>query len=458
MTRTAERADRELMRTRTHDLERQRRHVFKIDTQTPHLWRKISREAHVARAPLTEEMRTDIIVIGGGLTGLSTALALAERGRSAVVLEAGEIGSGASGRNNGFAIPQHTKASPDEIDELFGAEKGRQYNAMVAAAADNVFRLVRKHRIQCDPVDRGWIHSAHNDSALGRVRQIFEQWASRGADVQWLDRETLSEKLGSDRYRGGWLAPRAGHINPYAFCQGMARAAEMQGVSVFENSTVEAIERKGSTWSVRTGRTRVVADHVVIATDALTTAIWPDIQKSLIPIQVYIATTRPLPADQRARVLRDNVITSDTRRDLRSWRFSPDGRLVTGGTHTLWRSAERRGLQAASKRFQYTFPQLGEWNEAEEYWEGVFALVPNSVPRVMLLAQGLIFAGIYSGRGVALAASLGEQIGRWLTDEIGQEDLPIPVTAQQSIFAHAAAVQVARRIHPYHRFRDELGP
>lgn len=427
--------------------------MFEIDWRRPHLWRKTSKEPHIDRPALSGDAEADVAVVGGGFTGLSSALALAELGLRTVLLEGNEIGSAASGRNNGLLVPHHSKAAPSEIVETYGRVIGERYNAMVAGAARAGFELMERHGIRCDAVRRGWIQPAHSPQALARVRKFHDEWQAFGCAVEWLDAAAVTERVGS-RYLGGWQATEGGHVNPYALAQGLAAAVERAGATVHENAKVEKAERDGAGWRLSTAGGSVRAKQVLLATNALTGAFWPKLSQALIPLQVFQAATEPVPEELRREILRDNPAVSDTRRDIRAFHYDVDFRIATGGTHTVWHRAEQRGLAKASRMLAEAFPQLGPAPKVMEYWEGVFAVVPDRKPRLMRLAPGVVFAGVYSGRGVALALSLGQRIGAWLAGNATDAEMPLPVTDLRRVFAHPVAVQVARRIHPLHRVQD----
>ena len=428
--------------------------MFEIDWRTPHLWAQISKEPVRARPALTGEHHADVAIIGGGYTGLSTALSLAEAGLRTIVIEANAIGSAASGRNNGLVIPHHSKGSPTEIRSALGPVHGPRYNDLVRDAARDAFTLIRERQIRCDAVDRGWIQPAHSPEALARVRTVFEQWRAEGAAVEWLDPDAVGERVGS-RYLGGWQASNGGHVNPFALAQGLARAAEAAGARIVEGSRVTTLRRDERIWRLGTADGSVEAEQVFLATNALTDKIWPGLAQTLIPVQIYQAATAPVPDDLRRRILAANPAVSDTRRDLRAFHYDADGRIVTGGTLMTWRGRPRLRAEAAVRRMlAQAFPLLGPEPVIEHYWEGVFAAVPDRLPRLMRLAPGLTFGGVYSGRGVAASLSLGRRIGAWLAERSTDDAMPLPVTDLRRVPFHPVAVQVARRIHSLHRWQD----
>jgi len=175
-------------------------------------------------ARLSAELRAQVTIIGGGYTGLSTALHLGEAGRDAVVLEAADVGERASGLNGGQVIPG-VKYDPDTLEEMFGTELGGRLVETVASGPDLVFELIRKYEIACDAVRMGWIQPATSEAALGGLRSRVEQWHRRGAAVSMLTREETARLTGSSRYCGGWIDRRGGTVQPLSYVRGLAFAA-----------------------------------------------------------------------------------------------------------------------------------------------------------------------------------------------------------------------------------------
>lgn len=428
---------------------------MKVDTTRPHHWRQISKEPTLIAPPLEGDEQADFAVVGGGYTGLSTALSLASAGRSVVVLEADYVGAGASGRNNGMVVPHHSRNTPGEIEAMLGPRFGPRYNAMVAGAAAETFSLIERHEIACDPVQNGWMQPAHSAAALARARTVHDDWRAFGAKVEWIDRDSMARKMGSPGYLGGWKATSGGHINPFGYVTGLGRAAQAAGARIHQDTPVIAIERDGNRWSVKTRTGVVRAEKILIATNGLTGNFWPRLAQAFIPVKIYQVATRSLHPDMRETILPGNEAASDTRKDIWAFHYDANGGLVSGGTRSIWHRAEERGKAAVGRMLHKSFPGLGEF-EFASYWEGIIAVVPDRLPRVMRLDDGVIFVGAYSGRGVALSTVLGGLIGRWMNETVSESDLPTPVTELKRVLGHRVGVTVARFIHPVHRVLDAL--
>jgi glycine/D-amino acid oxidase-like deaminating enzyme len=429
--------------------------MFEVDWKAPHLWRKTVAPHHAASA-VSGDLTTDVLVVGGGFTGLAAALGARDSGVDVILLEGNEIGSAASGRNNGLVISHHSKASPKEFETIYGPAYGERYNRMVADSAGVAFGLMQRFGIDAHQVQKGWLQPAHNEATLARARTFYEEWKAFGADVSWMDREEVSERIGSP-YLGGWMVHNSGHINPFAMTIGLAGALEREGVKIFENSRATRLEKVEGGWRVHTVSGSVTAPEVVLATNALTNDIWPGLKRTLIPIKVFQAATEPLDEALRAQILVGNPAVSDMRADMRYFHYDCDNRLVSGATHTFWINETDRGRAKVARMLGKAFKAFGGEPKVLEYWKGTFAVVPDRRPRLYRLAPGLVFGGVYSGRGVALAMSLGQEIGRWAAGRRTDAQMSLPVTAMKRVPFHPIAVQVANRMHPWNRIKDARG-
>jgi len=425
--------------------------MFEVDWKTPHLWRKTS-NARQASPALRGDVRTDVLVVGGGFTGMAAALGARDSGANVVLLEGNEIGSAASGRNNGLVISHHSKAAPSEFEAAYGKAVGERYNRLVAESAGTAFGLTQRFNIDAHQVQEGWIQPAHTEATLARARRFYEEWQAFGAHVSWLDRAEVTARIGSP-YLGGWMVHNSGHINPFAMTLGLADALEREGVVLHENSRATRIEKVDGGWRVFTASGSVTAPEVVLATNALTGDIWPGLKRTLIPLKVFQAATDPLPEALRAEILVGNPAVSDMRNDLRYFHYDRDNRLVSGGTHTFWFDEADRGRAKVSHLLGKAFPAFRGPPAMVEYWHGTFAVVPDRRPRLYRLAPGLVFGGVYSGRGVALSLALGQEIGRWAAGRRTDSEMPLPVTAMKTIAFHPAAVQLANRMHAWNRLK-----
>jgi len=401
------------------------------------LWSATAEEPAPPAPPLQGAAKADIAIVGGGFTGLSAALHLAEQGVDAMVLEAEEPGFGASGRNGGQLIPG-LKYDPDELIQMFGPERGERLAEIVGGAADFAFGLIERHAIRCAPVRKGWIQGVHAQSKL--------ETAKRRAET--------AELTGTDRYCGGWLDGRGGMIQPLSYARGLAPAPRARGARIHGRSPALRLARDGTRWRVETPSGTVAADRVLIATNGYTGDLWPGLKRSLVPVNSFQVASRPLTDNLRATILPGGQPVSDTRRLLRYFRLDPEGRLLMGGRGASYgddRSALYERLRRAAR---WLFPQLDglEW---EFYWSGKVALTADHMPHIHEPAPGILAALGYNGRGVAMASRMGKLVADHLTGA-PPEALGFPVTRIQPLPFWSLRQPAVSALIGWYRLRDWL--
>ena len=421
----------------------------------PSLWAATAPPGPRTR-PLAGDVTADVVVVGAGYTGLSTALHLAGRGASVVVVEAAVAGWGASGRNNGQVIPTHPRFDPEQFVAMLGPEQGEAYAALVRDSAAYTFDLIRRHGIDCEAEQNGWIQPAHRPGRVALSRRRAEQWSRRGAPVELLDRQQTAAITGSDFWHGGWLNRDGGHVNPLAYARGLAHAAIAAGARLFEESPATALVRDGTRWKVSTPGGSVTADQVVLATNAYSDDLWPGFRQTVIPVRSYQMATRPVGENVRRSILVGNVALSDTQGDLHFFRFDRSGRLVSGGALVVHAGHEARLRRRIGTRLHKVFPQLGPDIGFDYLWHGFVGITADRMPHLHELAPGVVAWVGCQGRGVALASILGREIARWL-DTRSADGLPLPLSPLQPIPAHGFARRIARGMLLLYRWRDGRG-
>ncbi|MGF6692321.1 glycine/D-amino acid oxidase-like deaminating enzyme [Metapseudomonas resinovorans] len=382
---------------------------------------------------LGEDKQVDVAVVGAGYTGLVTALHLAAGGARVCVLDAGEPGWGASGRNGGQVIPG-LKYDPDELQKLFGAARAEALIDVAGRAADEVFDLIRSHAIECDATRKGWIQPAASSAALRTIERRAEQWRRRGVEVELLDKATVAQRIGSPGYLGAWVDPRAGSLQPLSYARGLARAALGKGAEIHGHSRVVKLAREGRGWCLTTAsRFNVRAERVILATNGYTDDLWPGLRQTVIAANSFIVATRPLPLELRQSVLPGGEVCSDARRLLLYFKQDAQGRVLIGGRGPFAEPSGQGDWAHLEGSLTNLFPQLSGV-PIEYRWSGRVALTQDFLPHVHEPESGLSILLGYNGRGVALSTALGRHLAARILG-LGQE-FPFPVTRIRPIPFH----------------------
>ncbi|MCL5424590.1 MAG: FAD-binding oxidoreductase [Gammaproteobacteria bacterium] len=423
-------------------------------TMPPSLWANTAPAGRDYPA-LQGAQRCDVVIIGGGFTGLSAALALAKRGITTALLEAESIGWGASGRNGGQVIPG-LKYDPDELITRFGEERGQRMIALSARNADVVFDLIKHHHIDCDAQQRGWIQPAVTHASLKAIESRAYQWQSRGVDITWLDQQQCAERLGTSEYLGGWLDPRAGGLNPLAYARGLAKAAHESGATLHEHTRVTSLTRAEGRWRVTAeGGGQIQAERVLLCTNGYSDALQPKLANSLIAANSYQIATRPLSKEEGSRILPGGEVVSDARKLLLYFRKDSEGRLLMGGRGSFNDPRKPSDFRHLENAIGKLYPHLSNVEIAFR-WAGRIAITQDSLPHLHEPQPGLNVALGYNGRGVAMGTHLGKRLGEHLGETTLNDALPFPITPIKPIPLHGLQRLYVETVVNYYRARDWL--
>lgn len=392
-----------------------------------------------APAPLTAALEGDVTakvtIVGGGFTGLSAAVHLAEAGIDAVVIEANEIGWGASGRNGGQVNPG-LKWEPDELEAAFGPELGTRMVRLGHGAPDLVFDLIARHGIDCAPRRAGTIRAAVSKRSAAGVCEYHRQWSARGADVALVEAAALEDLTGTGAYPLGVHDRRGGQLNPLGYARGLARAALKAGARIFTGSPATGVSRDAAGWTVSTPDGRVRAERLVLATNGYSDDLWPGLRRSVIPAFSAITATAPLPPDIAAAIMPSGVVLYEMSAAYAYYRVDDAGRFVMGGRSVLRDSSAPRDYRSLMAHARQLFPALesASWTHC---WNGQVAVTWDHLPHLHEPESGLHIGLGYNGRGVAMATAMGRMLARRAGGG-GPEDLDLPVTRISPITGHVA--------------------
>jgi len=315
------------------------------------LWDYSSPEPTVSN-PLNADIDVDVAIVGGGFTGVSTALHLRDKQVSCAVLEAQTVGYGGSGRNVGL-VNAGLWLPPQDIRSKLGEHYGTELVRVLAQAPAYVLSLIDKYNIECEATRTGTIHAAHSPAGFKDLERRAQEWQRLKAPIDLLDQATTAEKIGSRRFYGGLLDHRAGTINPMGYVRGLARAAMDSGANIYTEARVTRLEKAGARWKLHTANHTISADAVVLGTNAYTDDLWPGLAQSFTMIHYFQICTEPL-GERGAHILSERQGVWNTAPIMFSVRRDAFGRLIMGsmgkihggesGLTKRWAKSKKHGL------------------------------------------------------------------------------------------------------------------
>jgi glycine/D-amino acid oxidase-like deaminating enzyme len=373
--------------------------------------------------PLEGARRADVIVVGAGFTGLSTALSLAEKGTSVVVLDAHEPGWGASGRNGGQVNPG-LKHEPDIVERDFGPDLGTRMVAFSGAAPSLVFDLIARHSIRCEARRNGTLRAAIRPRQARRLEAAMEQSVRRGVPMELLDRDRIAEATGTQRYVAGLLDRRGGDLNPLSFARGLARAAIAKGAAIHGDARVLSLSQADGRWRAHTAQGSVTAQRVVLATNGYTDDLWPRLRRTVVPLFGAIVATAAIPGEVARSVLPCRAASYEIGAVTVYYRVDGGGRLLIGGRGPMREIAQAGAVPHLLAYARTLWPALRQvpWTHA---WGGRLAMTTDQYPHIHEPAPGVISCLGYNGRGVALSTAMGIQLAQRLLNPSAPFDMPI---------------------------------
>jgi glycine/D-amino acid oxidase-like deaminating enzyme len=370
-------------------------------------WYAATRNRDTDHPPLVTDLDTEVCIVGAGFTGVSTALTLAERGVSVVVLEQNRVGWGASGRNGGQLIGGFS--GEELMLKRLGQEVGDLVWDIGWRGNDIVRQRVEQYSIDCD-LKWGYMDVALKPRHMDAFREYHGELLRRGFgdDVELVEREDMHDYIGSDAYIGGLVNRRSGHLHPLNLCLGEARAAESLGVRFFEDTEVTGIEHSDRPL-VRTTRGAVRADQVLLAGNAYQHLEMKRLGGLVFPAGSYIIATEPLSLEEVMEINPQDLAFCDPNYVLDYFRLSPDRRLLFGGRCNYSGRVPRSISASIEPRMQKIFPQL-RGKRIDYEWGGNIGIVVNRVPLIGRLEPNVFHAMGYSGHGVNMTHATGEII------------------------------------------------
>lgn len=383
--------------------------------------------ANPVQRRLAQELDVDVLVVGGGYTGLSCALHLAEANVSVALLEARSIGFGGSGRNSGL-VNAGVWQDPEHVRAELGDRAGERFNLALRDSPALVAGLVERYRMRCDWQPCGTLHVAHNAAAMQRLESRFRQLRELGAGVELVDAGASSRISGSPVYvHGGILDPGAATINPLGYARELARAALERGARLYQDSAITGLERHNERWLATTAEGRVTAAQVVLATNAYADRNSRGVRESTVPVFIFQCATEPLPPNIAAAIIPGRQGLWDTQLMLTSSRIDASGRLVMSSAGRLHGAQSRIRQNWMARLRNRLYPQTRglRW---EYYWSGQIGVTSSKILRVQLIAPGIFAPAGYNGRGVGTGSVIGKHLAQALASG-NRDDFPFPIEA-----------------------------
>jgi gamma-glutamylputrescine oxidase len=372
------------------------------------------------RPALQGDTTADICIVGGGFSGLSAAVACAEAGLSVVLLEAEQVGFGASGRNGGQMIPGFNMAG-DDLVNLVGEDTGQRLYRLAISARDRVYTRIARHNIDCD-LRPGHVHLAAKERDFGHLRHEVE-FSNRmlgGGEAILIPASEVGQYVNVGGYHGAIFIPRGGHLHPLKYSRGLARAAEEAGARIFERSRVVSVT-DGDKVVIRTATGSLTGSTVFLACDAEMAELAPAAGRYTMPVLNYIIATEPLGEERASALIPSNAAVSDSRFVLNYFRLSADNRMLFAGGEKYSPKPPRDIAAFVRPYMLKLFPQLAD-ARIDYAWGGAVGITVNRLPHIGR-SGNILFAHGYSGQGVLLTTLVGELVAEVMKGDSGNFDL-----------------------------------
>ena len=359
---------------------------------------------------LTSDIDVDICIIGGGLTGISSAINLSKKGYSVILCEARKIGWGASGRNGG-QLGIGMRKDQFTIEKKLGLRHAKELWSLGLEAVEDVKNLIKENEIDCHLVN-GVMSTACFEKDIDEYKFEIEHMAKNYdfEGYQFFNKEKIREEINSKMYLAGLLNSGSYHLNPLKLTLGLAKVAQKNKVKIFENTPIEKIREEGDRVQVMSKKGLIRANQVVVACNGYLDSILGSKKNKFMPINNYVVATEPLGEKRARQIIKNNYAVCDTRFIIDYYRFSEDWRMIFGGGETFTSNFVKNATSFVSKRMIKVFPQLQ--NVKIDYsWGGTLAITVNRLPHFGTLMNNKVsYAFGYSGHGLALSVLAGKLI------------------------------------------------
>ena len=403
---------------------------------------------------LQENLNADICIIGGGLTGVTSALYLAKNGYKVVLLEARKVGWGASGRNGG-QLSFGLRREQIYIEKLLGVNHAKELWNLGLEAVQDVKDYISTYKIDCG-IQQGVMQAGYYKKDYVNFHNEIEhlQKYYDFDNFKYFDEKEIQEQINSKKYYSGLLNKSAYHLNPLKLLYGLVRELINLKVMIFENSPVEKIEENHGGVNIFTKHNIINANFAVVGCNGYLDNLLGKVRNKYMPINNYIIATEPIGEENARKFIRNNYAVCDTRFIIDYYRFSEDWRMLFGGGETFTSNFLREAKYFVSKRMYKVFPDLKKY-KIDFSWGGTLAITINRLPNFgTLMNDKVLYAQGYSGHGLALSTLAGKLIAEKISgtsnrfnffQSISHFTIPGGNLLRRPIYASAVA---------YYKFRD----
>jgi len=391
-------------------------------------WYAASANQQLSFPPLQGEVSADVCIIGGGYTGLSSAIHLRKAGYSVALLEANKIGWGASGRNGGH-VGTGQRADQETLEKLVGLDHAKALWQLGLEAVDTVCDLISEFQIDCE-LKTGNLHVASKAKEQPWLLEEAEhlQKVYDYQQIRYVDSSELADMTSGQGFHGGVLDEGSRHLHPLNYALGLAKAADTLGAELYEGSRVLSYT-EGHQVCVKTDSGTVKSKYLVLACNGYLEKLEPRTAGRIMPINNYMLATEPLPEALARRLIRDDTSMSDSLFVIDYWKLSADNRMLFGGGESYSRRFPADIGNFVRKYMLRIYPEL-ETTRIDYGWGGTLAITLNRMPDFGRLSSQVFYAHGYSGHGVPTATLAGKLLAEVIAGSAERFDVMASVPSR----------------------------
>jgi len=367
------------------------------------------------RPALDRDIETDILVVGGGMAGLATALGLAERGRKVTLIEAKQVGWGASGRNGGFVSSGYA-AGAGRLLAAVGESQARALNDLTVNALALIRRRIDTYRIDCGPLVEGKLATLWGDTTDNARKSVETMARVFGEHRELWSKEKVRDLYRTDRYHGGVFNPSGFHFHSLNFTRGIAAAVEQKGGQIFENTEAHSLRLDTTPKRIVTRGGTIKADQVVFCCSGYIGYLEDRLSAATLPVGTFVLLTRPLAPEVMETAIRAPYAVADDRAAGDYYRPLADGRILWGGRVSS--DLDPRNLaQSMLGDLVSVYPQLSRRVEADVAWPGTMGYATHRMPQIGTFGDGVWYCQGFGGHGMCATTAGGEAVAAGIAGE-----------------------------------------